>query len=729
MTTLDIIFTHILNMSITAGYVILAVLLIRFVLKKLPKKYSYMLWSVVAFRLAVPISFSSVFSMFSLRPFEMSQISNTESATMQYINPYEGSMSRIPEYAVNTGIAPVNEAIAGIYNDPSQQITSFLTFKNVFSYIWITVAVLIILYGAISYIILRVKMSNSVLLKDNIYQSDKISSPFILGFISPKIYIPFSLDEKAYDYVLAHEKYHIARYDYYIKAFAFILLAVHWFNPLCWLAYYLMTKDMEMSCDERVLSENTDIKKAYSTALLSCAVNGKISKITPLCFGENSVKARIKNILKFKKPKTIVSIIVFILCLLTIVGCAANPKLEKMAQVSESTLSSTESSVDDYITDAIISCESEAYYNGDNYDNYSRIFGESHHIFCTQNGDLDGKNPDKYITVYLYAVIKNVSFIDGEAVNNPVGIHPCAIVFEKSDNGYNLAKYWKPTDDIKYFREDVEKVFCEEALQLYDEFLSDFKTYNDKLTAMKEEAYNQIVSNHPIEIADMTGDYSYVHKLLEQTTSNTQRIKIISDIIRTVRYELFSSENAVPEAIAELTGAEYIGDIGSGIYVYEFKYGDITFDISTIDNSALNVTYYINGSEYAYQSSSTYGKLEITTQDNDNTHKSSIKAISQQEAVAAARKELEKKTYSECVQTINDFRTQPTLMYRPFVNNFTYEDGVTKKFVYDITAEYAYVIAFDINKDDSRYNSCEVWINAENGNIMMLEFLNIYDMV
>ncbi len=726
MTTLDIIFTHILNMSITAGYVILAVLLIRLVLKKLPKKYSYMLWSVIAFRLAVPISFSSVFSMFSLRPFEMSAITATESATMQYINPYEGSMSRIPEYAVNTGIAPVNEAIAGIYNDPSQQITSFLTIKNIFSYIWITVAVLIILYGAISYIILRVKMSNSVLLKDNIYQSDKISSPFILGFISPKIYIPFSLDDKAYDYVLAHEKYHISRYDYCIKAFAFILLAVHWFNPLCWLAYYLMTKDMEMSCDERVLSENTDIKKAYSTALLSCAVNNKIGIAAPLCFGENSVKARIKNILKFKKPKAIVSITVFILCLLTIVGCAANPKLEEMVQVSESTLSSTESSVDDFITDAILSCESETYYNGDND---SGFFGESHHIFCTQNGDLDGKNPDNYITVYLYAVIENVSFIDGEIVNNSGGIHPCAIVFEQSDNGYSLAKYWKPTDDAKYSRENVEKVFCKEALQLYDEFMSDSVTYNDKLTAMKEEAYNQIVSNHPIEIADMTGDYSYVHKLLEQTTSNTQRVKIISDIIRTVRYEFFSSDNTVPEAIAELTGAEYIGDIGSGIYVYEFKYGDITFDISTIDNSDLNVTYYINGREYAYQSGSTYGRLEITAQENDNMYKSGVKAVSQQEAVATARKELEKEMYSEYTNTINDFSTQPTLMYRPFINNFTDKDRVTKKFVYDITAEYAYVVGFDINDDNSRYNSCSVWINAENGDIIMLEFFNTYDMV
>lgn len=325
---LDTVFTYLFNMSITAGYVILFVLMIRILLKRVPKKYSYMLWSVVAFRLAVPVSFKSVFSIFSLKPFDMSKAQVSNDAVLEYVPSVmdpEGNAN------ITTGIPTANVVVGDTLSNASQQVGHNVVFgfMDVFSYIWLAGAVIIILYGLISYIVLKAKMSNAVRLRNNIYQSDRISSPFILGFIEPKIYIPFGLEGDTYDYVIAHEKCHIARCDYYIKAFAFILLAVHWYNPLCWLSYFLMTKDMEMSCDESVLSKNSDIRKAYSMAILSFAANGRLTKVTPLCFSENSVKSRIKNILKFKKPKFFISVLAVILCLSVIIGCAANPKVKK----------------------------------------------------------------------------------------------------------------------------------------------------------------------------------------------------------------------------------------------------------------------------------------------------------------------------------------------------------------------------------------------------------------
>lgn len=319
-------FTYIFNMSITSCYVILAVVLVRFLICKMPKKYSYLLWSVVGFRLAVPISFKSVLSIFSLGIFDMSGVYNESTDTLEYMEINNPLLSRIP--SVDVGIAGTEDAIyKGIMHFETQSSQPLvMTFQSVFSKVWLVVMILLLLYGLGSYVFLRVRMSKAILKKGNVYESEYVSSPFILGIISPKIYIPFGLDEQTYKYVIAHEKCHLARYDYYIKAFAYILLAMHWFNPLCWLAFVLMSKDMEMSCDEKVLADNSDIKKDYSKALLSFAVESPIYAVTPLCFSENNVKKRIVNVLKFKKPKLVFSIAITLLCAFVILGCAANPK-------------------------------------------------------------------------------------------------------------------------------------------------------------------------------------------------------------------------------------------------------------------------------------------------------------------------------------------------------------------------------------------------------------------
>lgn len=354
-------FTYIFNMSITSCYVIFAVILIRLLICKMPKKYSYLLWSVVGFRLAVPISFKSVLSIFSLGIFDMTGVYNEFTDTLDYMDHINGSLSRLP--TVDVGIAGTEDAIyEGIMHfETLSSPPIIMTFQKVFSIIWLVVMILLLLYGLGTYIFLRIKMSKAILKKGNIYESERVSSPFILGIISPKIYIPFGLDEQTYQYVIAHEKCHLARYDYYVKAFAYILLAVHWFNPLCWLSFMLMSKDMEMSCDEKVLADNVDIKKDYSKALLSFAVESKAYAVTPLCFSENNIKKRIVNVLKFKKPKLVFSVLITLLCAFVILGCAANPKIADELELY------FPSGVTSFFSNAVISNENTARLEGRKY--------------------------------------------------------------------------------------------------------------------------------------------------------------------------------------------------------------------------------------------------------------------------------------------------------------------------------------------------------------------------
>lgn len=318
------LFLQIINMSITASYVILAVLVIRFRLKKAPKKYSYALWSVVAFRLCCPISFQSVFSLFSLKPFDMSKAQRAGGAILQYVPDNIGMMAQ-PE--VTVGIPYANSMISGSLPaaTPMYSANPMQIWTAVGMYLWCLGMSVLVLYSIISYASLYYRMRNAILLDGNVYQSEKVRSPFMMGILRLKIYIPFGLDEQTCEYVLTHERYHLKRKDHIIKFLAFVLLVVHWFNPLCWLAFTLMSRDMEMSCDEKVLSGAENIRKAYSITLLSFASNRRIPAPSPLAFGETGVKERIQNVLQWKKPALWITVTAVVLCVAVLIACAANP--------------------------------------------------------------------------------------------------------------------------------------------------------------------------------------------------------------------------------------------------------------------------------------------------------------------------------------------------------------------------------------------------------------------
>ncbi len=319
MELLQDIFLHMLNMGITAGYVILAVLLIRLCIKRAPKVFSYGLWAIAGFRLVCPVSFSSAVSIFNL-----TSAKNGTDGTLNYVSSNAGditSNSAAITYAVNT----INKQ-AQYISAPATSLSPMQILLSAAALLWIAGMVLIFTYSTISYFRLGRRINNAVRLKDNVYQSDAISSPFVMGIRKPRIYIPFHMEEPELSYVLLHEKYHIRRFDYLVKPFSFLLATVYWYNPLVWLAYLCMCKDMEMSCDEKVIKDmGVSVKKNYSMSLLAFATNHRLPRVSPLAFGEISIKSRIKNILNYKKTKLWVTIIITIICLVTVVTCIANP--------------------------------------------------------------------------------------------------------------------------------------------------------------------------------------------------------------------------------------------------------------------------------------------------------------------------------------------------------------------------------------------------------------------
>ncbi|WP_373000690.1 M56 family metallopeptidase [Lutispora sp.] len=307
------LFLIVLNMSLTANYVILFVILARLLLRKAPKVISYALWGAVAFRLIIPFSFES---MFSFMP------RNTNAVSIPYDIIYQES----PQ--INSGIEVVdsfvNQSLPG--STIGASVNPLQIYIEIGSYIWILGVMVLLIYSLISVFQLKRQLKYAQLIEKNIYEAKNLKTPFVLGLIRPKIYLPFGLNTTERSYILIHEKIHIQRKDHIIKILAFLILSIHWFNPLVWIAFRLMSTDMELSCDERVLREmNEDIKKLYANSLLSLAAGRHIINGSPLAFGEGNVKGRIKNVLNYKKPKfwivTFSVIIVVVICL----GLISNP--------------------------------------------------------------------------------------------------------------------------------------------------------------------------------------------------------------------------------------------------------------------------------------------------------------------------------------------------------------------------------------------------------------------
>ncbi|MCH5202155.1 MAG: hypothetical protein J1F17_03010 [Oscillospiraceae bacterium] len=308
----DILYS-ILDMSFSGSFVLLAVLVFRFVLKRAPKWINFVLWTLVGIRLTVPISIESIFSLIPKHDVVSQKIS-------------------VPNTPVYVG-EPTS--VTNIDNvDISHAVTNSSAFSfdigQIIMLVWLVGIGTMITYMVISFLSLKNKLNESVHIEGNIWECDRITSPFIFGFVKPKIYLPCHVSSNDKVYVIAHEKAHIKRKDYFWRVLGFFVLAVHWFNPLVWYGYIMLCKDIEIACDERVIRNiGNENKKEYSKAIIDWSTKRFAISACPIAFGEVAVKARVKNVLNYKKPAFWIIIAGITACILTAVFFMTSPLQNK----------------------------------------------------------------------------------------------------------------------------------------------------------------------------------------------------------------------------------------------------------------------------------------------------------------------------------------------------------------------------------------------------------------
>ncbi|MDE5804290.1 MAG: M56 family metallopeptidase [Lachnospiraceae bacterium] len=369
---MELLFLKLVNLSMIASWLVLAVLLIRLVFRKAPKWVRCFLWGLVALRLICPISIESVFSLIpSAEPL-----------------PQDIFYTEAPE--VHSGIGVIDHIVNPVLSstlspEPGASVNPAQICVFVLAWIWAAGVAAMLLYELISYLLLKRRVATATLLRENIKQSESINSPFVLGLFRPVIYLPYSVAEEELTYVIAHEKAHIRRKDHWWKPIGFILLAVYWFNPLLWAAYVLLCRDIEAACDEKVIREmETEDRRAYAAALLHCSVRHRVIAACPLAFGEVGVKARIKAVMNYKKPAlwivlpAVAATIVVAVCLLTV------PKRDVNEQQESGVLTNSGEKVQD---------DASAPYSGDSTELIQPDTGAANGVSLSSRGYTETSRP------------------------------------------------------------------------------------------------------------------------------------------------------------------------------------------------------------------------------------------------------------------------------------------------------------------------------------------------
>lgn len=323
------LFLKLLNMSISAGWMVLAIVVLRGVIKKMPKAVRCVLWALVAIRLVIPITWESVFSL----------IPSAQTIPQDIL--YE------TEPTIHSGIGFVNSYVNPVISESlapnvGDSVNPLQVIIFVASGLWLIGVFAMLLYAIFSYLRIYKRVAVSIAVRENIYICDDIATPFILGIIKPRIFLPSDLEQDISTYVISHEEAHIRRHDHWWKPLGFLLLSLYWFHPVLWIAYILFSKDIELACDERVIKELGEVgKKPYSDALLQCSVSRKMITACPLAFGEVGVKERVRNVLDYKKPTFWVLLGAILICIVVSVCFLTNPR-EVRDELSQGTYISKE---------------------------------------------------------------------------------------------------------------------------------------------------------------------------------------------------------------------------------------------------------------------------------------------------------------------------------------------------------------------------------------------------
>ena len=414
-------------MSITASWLILVVVLTRLILKKAPKWIPCLLWGLVAIRLICPFSFESALSL----------IPSSETIPANIAEQHEP--------AITSGITIINEAVNPVVAEsftpaPTDSANPLQIVIPVAAIIWIAGIVIMLAYALISFLKLKKSLSVCVPAGERILACDEVKAPFILGVFRPVIYVPSSMSGKTLEHVIRHEKAHLQRHDHWWKPLGFLLLSVYWFNPLCWIAYILLCRDIEMACDEKVIRDmDKDDMATYSQALLDCSFPRKRIAACPLAFGEVGVKERVKGVLNYKKPAFWIILIAIIACIVLAVCLMTDPFSNKSLSGKLGV------SMDMAVAEHNRSSHSEGHFIATDYDI----------LLVSESGNET--------TVYAWVLYEEYSF-DGRDVKVETGSHiPTAITFDTSDNDndsstYDVIEYWEPRDG-SYYADDIRAKF------------------------------------------------------------------------------------------------------------------------------------------------------------------------------------------------------------------------------------------------------------------------------
>lgn len=501
------LFISVLNMSLIASYVIIVVGSIRLLLKKAPKIFSYVLWGVVLIRLLCPFSFESIIGVLP---------NNTKPISEDII------YQQVPQ--VHTGINGLDSAINTVLPpaiNPAESINPLQLWILIGSYIWLMGIIVMLLFSIIQLIRLKRELIGVTPLRDNIYLADHMPSPFVIGLIKPKIYLPSDLSQSEQVFIIKHEQCHIKRFDPIIRIISYVALCIHWFNPLVWGAFILSGKDMEMSCDEAVMrSMDTDIRIAYASTLLKFATGKKRIGATSLAFGEGETKSRIKNVVKYKKPIIGVSIILLTIISIIAIGLmSSSPKEKKSAHSAyqvEDLYKSPTSYVANSSTDTLEMAINKAILEWEDASRYDYMC-ESHTLLKVQEGSsMKESQVTKQVKAYLLVLVLGFN-IEGRTFTEEGGSYiPMAITFDVSADGeYTVKDYWIPRDGA-YYAKDIKEKFPGDVYQLV---LSD----QDFINAHMQKCYEQVIVYGNIDTERMISDLIDEIYNMEDDPSNWRR--------------------------------------------------------------------------------------------------------------------------------------------------------------------------------------------------------------
>lgn len=491
------IFLKIFNMSVSACWIVLAILLLRVVLKKAPKWLNCVLWGIAGLRLVMPFSFESIFSLVPTAEFvsdEMIHSNSSVDVSGAEIFSYVGNNPVWYDLGISGGSLVFDEITApdGNYINPLLIIT------YIASIVWAVGIAALLLYTLISFFRLKRKIGTAVLFRDNIYQSEAVVSPFVLGIIKPKIYLPFNMNEQDMSHVIAHEQAHIRRRDHWWKPLGFAALILHWFNPLVWLGYVLLCRDIELACDEKVVKAlNNEQRADYSQALLTCSVNRRLIAACPLAFGEVSVKDRVKSVLNYKKPAFWIIIVAIVASIAVSVCFLTNPATDRLANIEDRKL-------DDFLNERTVIMISE----GDTYclveTVEDKLLQDLIDLRISSKGVSLSRNEDRDKT---NTVILNIGTDSGEMITYFSGTQ--CIHFNSDFSEVWVDDRVKPT--LSYKVEDPSK-----AKEIYESFaesaVSDTNSYISNATlSMNDLTYENVIDS---TVFDIDGDGVSEHCVL-----------------------------------------------------------------------------------------------------------------------------------------------------------------------------------------------------------------------